>query len=184
MNILPTSIPGLKIIEPRVFRDARGYFFESWNQRDFEAEFGSIRFCQDNESGSDCGTLRGIHFQQAPYAQNKLVRVIRGEVWDVAVDLRAESPTFKQWEAIILSGENRRQLFIPRGFGHAFLVLSKYAVFGYKVDAFYSKPHEGGVRYDDPALGITWPLTPAELKISEKDKGLPGLSEINDRINF
>ena len=184
MNIINTAIPDLKIIDPRVFKDARGYFFESWNQRDFEAEFGSITFCQDNESGSSFGTLRGIHFQQAPFAQNKLVRVIRGEVWDVAVDLRPESSTFKQWEAIVLSGKNRRQLFIPRGFGHAFLVLSEYAVFSYKVDAFYSKPHEDGVRYDDPALGIAWPLSPAELIISEKDKCLPGLSEISDRINF
>ena len=179
MNIITTKIPDIKIIQPQVFEDSRGYFFESYNQASFESVCGSIRFVQDNESKSIYGTLRGIHFQKPPFDQDKLVRVIEGRVWDVAVDLRLDSPTYKQWIGEELSSENKRQLFIPKGFGHAFVVLSETAIFAYKVSAPDSPEHDGGIRFDDPVLNIDWPLPEADLLLSEKDRKLPFLQEVS-----
>lgn len=178
MKVIDTAIPDVKIIEPRVFEDSRGYFFESFNQDEFENKMGfACNFVQDNESLSTFGTLRGLHFQRHPFAQDKLVRVIQGRVWDVAVDLRLDSETYKNWVGIELSGESKQQLFIPRGFGHGFLVLSKTAVFAYKVSAFYLKSHDSGVKFNDPDLAIEWPLSETQYIISNKDKELPLLKD-------
>ena len=179
MNIISTKIPDLKIIQRRVFEDSRGYFFESFNQRQFETEIGASKFVQDNESSSVYGTLRGIHFQKPPFDQDKLVRVIQGNVWDVAVDLRPNSATYKQWFGVELSGENKQQLFIPKGFGHAFLVLSKSAIFAYKVSAYYAPDYDAGIRYDDPELSIDWPLPEKDFVTSEKDRKLPFFEEVS-----
>ena len=170
MNTIPTKIEGLFIIEPRIFEDERGYFFESFNQQKFEAAIGhSIRFVQDNESKSTKGVLRGLHFQKGEHAQAKLVRVTEGEVYDVAVDLRPHSPTYGQWEGVLLTAENKRQFFVPRGFAHGFVVLSETAVFNYKCDNFYHKEAEGGIKYDDPTLNIDWKLPEEALILSPKD---------------
>ena len=179
INVLHTNLPGVLILEPKVFGDARGYFFESWSQRDFEEAVGPIDFVQDNESKSSYGVLRGLHFQRAPFAQSKLVRVVSGRVLDVAVDLRKGSPTFGQHVAVELNGENHRQCFIPRGFAHGFAVLSPEAVFQYKCDNFYHPEAEGAIAWNDPALGIDWKLPEADILLSERDKHHPLLSQLN-----
>ena len=183
MTYTETAIPGVWIIEPKVFKDARGYFMEAWKKAEFEEQVGKIEFVQDNESCSSKGVLRGLHYQLAPYSQSKLVRVIKGSVLDVAVDLRKGSPTFGQYVAVELSAENKRQLFIPQGFAHGFQVLSEEAIFTYKVDNPYMPTHERGLRFDDPTVGVAWqPMDASILKLSDKDKNAPFLQEAE--INF
>lgn len=178
MKVFKTEIDGVFIVEPVVFEDERGYFFESYNKENLKAQGIDYDFIQDNQSKSRYGTIRGIHFQKGEYAQAKLVRVLEGTVLDVAVDLRRGSKTFGRHVAVELSAENRRQLMIPRGFGHGFSVLSETAVFAYKCDNVYNKASEGGLRFDDPALGIDWKIDPAKAILSEKDKANPLLEEI------
>lgn len=182
MKIIETPIPGLLIIEPRVFADERGYFFESFNKDKF-AENGLVsNYVQDNESKSHYGVIRGLHYQLAPYAQTKLIRVVRGTVYDVAVDLREGSPTFGKWHGVIVSASNKRQFYIPKGFAHGFSVLSEYAIFSYKCDDFYNPQAERGICFDDPALNIDWML-PKELQvISGKDRVHSVLSDAE--MNF
>ncbi len=170
MNIIKTDIEGLLILEPKVFGDSRGYFFESWNKARYEEAGIVCEFVQDNESKSSFGVLRGLHWQAMPYTQAKLVRVVSGAVLDVAVDIRKGSPTYGRHVAVELSGENKRQLFIPKGFAHGFAVLSQEAVFAYKCDAPYAPQYERGMRFDDPALGIDWRVTPEQWNLSAKDK--------------
>lgn len=177
MNFIKTEIEGLYIVEPRVFEDERGYFFESYNQAEFEQAGLHYDFIQDNQSKSGYGVIRGVHFQKGEFSQAKLVRVLEGTVLDVAVDLRKNSPTFGRHLAVELSAENKRQLLIPRGFGHGFSVLSETAVFAYKCDNIYNKASEGGIRYDDPALGIDWKVDANKAILSEKDKVLPLMEE-------
>ena len=177
MNYIQTPISGVWIIEPRVFNDPRGYFMETWRQADFDAHVGPTTFVQDNESKSSRGVLRGLHYQKGELSQAKLVRVIRGSVLDVAVDIRRSSPTFGQHVAVELSEDNKRQLFIPRGFAHGFLVLSPEAVFTYKVDNVYAPQAEASIRYDDPTIGIQWPLAASELLLSPKDINGKSLQE-------
>jgi dTDP-4-dehydrorhamnose 3,5-epimerase len=169
----PCSIPGLFEIQPKVFSDSRGYFFEAWSRRDFESAGITANFVQDNQSRSVKGVLRGLHFQKT-HAQDKLVRAIEGEIFDVAVDLRADSPARGNWHAVVLSGEKQNQLFIPAGFAHGFLVLSSTAVFAYKCTDFYYPEDEGGIIWNDPRIGIKWPDLGMEYLLSEKDKKLPG----------
>lgn len=169
MNYIKTSIDGVFIIEPKIFNDARGYFYEVWKESDFNEHVGKVNFIQDNESKSSYGVLRGLHFQKGQYSQAKLVRVLRGKVLDVAVDLRKNSPTVGQHVMVELSDENKRQLFIPRGFAHGFLVLSPEAVFTYKVDNVYAPQLEGGIRWNDEDLAINWPIDPKDVVTSEKD---------------
>lgn len=179
MIFTKTEIPDVFVIEPKVHGDDRGYFFESFRQDKFNDCLGrEIKFIQDNESKSTFGVLRGLHFQRAPYAQSKLVRVIEGEVLDVAVDLRKDSATFGKHVAVKLSGENKKQLFIPQGFAHGFVVLSATCTFCYKVDNYYNAESDGGVLYNDPELNIDWGVELSELKISEKDKKLPFFKEV------
>lgn len=173
MNFVKTSIPEVLIIEPKVFCDDRGYFFESFSQRELEKQIPKTEFVQDNESKSEKGVLRGLHYQLPPFAQSKLVRVIEGVVLDVAVDIREGSPTFGQHVAVELSAENKKQLFIPRGFAHGFVVLSDTAIFSYKVDNYYAPQSERAIRFDDPSLNIDWRLPVDYLKLSEKDKVAP-----------
>lgn len=174
MNYTETNIPGIWIMEPKVFPDARGYFMEAFKQSDFEHHIGPTHFIQDNESCSARGVLRGMHYQLAPYAQAKLVRVIVGTVVDVAVDIRRGSPTFGQYVMVELSAENRRQFYIPRGFAHGFYVKSETAIFTYKIDNPYMPTHERGFRFDDPAVGIQWGIEDrASILTSEKDCVLP-----------
>ena len=175
MNIIQTGIEGLVVIEPKVFGDARGYFFEAFNQREFDEKVGPVRFVQDNESKSRYGVLRGLHFQKGEHAQAKLVRVVSGSVLDVAVDLREGSSTYGKWHAEELTGENHRMIFIPRGFAHGFAVLSEKVVFQYKCDNFYCPAAEGGIAWNDPGLGIDWRLPEADILLSEKDKHHPFL---------
>ncbi len=177
MEYKKTAIEGVYIIEPRVFADARGYFMETWKEEEFCRHVGPVKFIQDNESKSSRGVLRGLHYQQGEWSQAKLVRVIRGTVLDVAVDLRRTSHTFGQHVMVELSEENKRQFFIPRGFAHGFLVLSDEAIFTYKVDNAYRPQAEAGVRWNDPALGIDWPIEPAEVLTSEKDLKQPLLKD-------
>lgn len=177
MNIIPTDIPEVVIIEPQVFNDARGYFFEAFSQQNFEKTIGRIVFVQDNESKSGYGVVRGLHFQKGKYAQSKLVRAIQGRVLDVAVDIRRGSPTFGKHVSIELSGENKRQLFVPRGFAHGFAVLSEEAVFQYKCDNYYAPQEEGAIAWDDPELAINWHLPGGEILLSEKDKHHPCLKD-------
>ena len=177
MNFLNTSIEGLVVIEPTIFGDDRGYFFESYNEKEFEKAIGKISFVQDNESKSSKGVLRGLHFQKPPYAQAKLVRCIEGKVLDVAVDIREGSETFGQHVTIELTGENKKQVFIPRGFAHGFLVLSESAIFAYKVDNSYAPTHDVGIRWDDSLLNIQWGVSESEVLVSEKDAKLPFFSE-------
>lgn len=185
MQFIPQSIPEVILIEPKVHGDSRGYFVETFQQQAFEQAVGyKVDFCQDNESKSSKGVLRGLHFQLAPFAQSKLVRVIDGEVLDVAVDIRLDSPTFGQHVAVRLSGENKRQLFIPRGFAHGFVVLSDTAIFAYKVDNYYSPECDGGIAFADPALGIDWLLPHNELQLSAKDQKQPLLSELKNGFNY
>ena len=177
MDFKETAIKGVYIIEPRVFNDARGYFFEAWKQAEFEEHIGKVNFVQDNESKSSRGVLRGLHYQKGNYSQAKLVRVIKGCVLDVAVDIRKSSPTFGKHVMVELSGENKRQFFIPRGFAHGFLVLSDEAIFTYKVDNVYAPQADAGIRWNDPELGIEWPIDPKEVLTSEKDLKQPLLKD-------
>lgn len=174
MEVIKTAIEGPVIIEPKVFGDSRGYFFESFSQRDFEAKVGRINFVQDNESMSSYGVMRGLHFQRPPYAQSKLVRCVKGRVLDVAVDIRKGSPTYGKHVAVELSEDNHRQIFIPRGFAHGFVVLSDTAVFQYKCDNFYAPQADGGISILDESLGIDWQIPLEKALLSEKDtKHLP-----------
>lgn len=177
MEYVKTSIEGVYIIEPHVFRDSRGYFMECWKQQEFEANIGNVQFMQDNESMSAYGVLRGLHYQKGDCSQAKLVRVIRGTVIDVAVDIRKSSPTFGQHVMVELSEDNKRQLFIPRGFAHGFLVTSQEAVFTYKVDNAYAPQSEAGIRWDDPELGIDWPIDRSQVLTSDKDLKAPLLKD-------
>ena len=177
MEFKKTSIDGVYVIEPRVFNDARGYFFETWKKSEFEANIGPVEFVQDNESKSSIGVLRGLHYQKGEFSQAKLVRVIKGKVLDVAVDIRKSSPTFGQYEMVELSDENKRQFFIPRGFAHGFLVLSDEAIFTYKVDNIYAPQAEAGIRWNDPDVGIQWPIDLEKVMTSEKDLKQPFLRD-------
>ena len=178
MNIIETNIEGVIIIEPRLFEDERGYFFESFNQKEFQEKVCKTTFIQDNESKSSYGVIRGLHFQKPPFAQCKLDRVVKGSVLDVAVDIRKGSPTFGQHVAVELTEDNHRQFFIPRGFAHGFSVLSKEVIFQYKCDNFYAPQSEGAIAWDDPDLGIDWQISIDEILLSEKDKSHPKLAEI------
>lgn len=169
MNIIKTSIEGLVIIEPRLFKDDRGYFFESFNQQEFEEKVCKTTFVQDNESRSSYGVIRGLHFQKPPFTQSKLVRVIRGSVLDVAVDIRKGSPTFGKYVSVELTGENHLQFFVPKGFAHGFAVLSEEVVFQYKCDNFYHPECEGAIAWDDRELGIDWRIPTNKVILSEKD---------------
>ena len=184
MNVIQTEIPGLVILEPRVFGDHRGYFFESFSQREFDAQVREVRFVQDNESKSCYGVLRGLHFQKPPHAQSKLVRVVKGAVLDVAVDVRRGSPTFGQHVAVELSEENHRQFFIPRGFAHGFVVLTDEVVFQYKCDSFYAPESEGALAWDDPDLAIDWKLPSDKLILSDKDRQNPRLKDASWLFDF
>ena len=177
MNFIETEIEGVWIIEPKVFNDSRGYFMEAFKKEEFERHIGSVDFIQDNESRSSKNVLRGLHYQKAPYSQAKLVRVIKGTVLDVAVDIRKESPTFGKYVAVELSEENKRQLFIPHGFAHGFLVLSDDAIFTYKVDNTYAPSHEAGINFLDPGIAVNWPVYESELILSDKDKKAPLLKD-------
>ena len=179
MFISKTKIPGLIIIAPPVFSDSRGYFFESFSQREFTEQIADTHFVQDNESKSTYGVLRGLHFQRPPYAQAKLVRVVHGRILDVAVDIRKGSPTFGQYVAVELSADNKRQLFIPRGFAHGLSVLSEEAIVSYKCDNYYAPQYEGAILWNDPQLNIDWQLPAEHIILSEKDKVAPLLKEID-----
>lgn len=173
MNYIKTDIEGVFIIEPRIFGDNRGYFFESFVQAEFEEKVCKTTFVQDNESKSSYGVLRGLHFQKPPYTQSKLIRVVKGRVWDIAVDIRKSSPTFGKYIGIELSEDNHRQLFIPKGFAHGFVVLSEEAVFQYKCDNYYAPQSEGAIIWNDPELGIDWKIPAKDIILSEKDKKHP-----------
>lgn len=177
MNIIETPIPGVVIIEPHLFLDARGYFFESFNQREFEEKVCKTTFVQDNESKSSYGVIRGLHFQKPPFAQSKLVRVVKGAVLDVAVDIRKDSPTFGRHVAVELTEDNHRQFFIPRGLAHGFSVLSEEVIFQYKCDNFYAPQSEGAIAWDDQDLGIDWRIPADKVVLSEKDRHHPLLRQ-------
>lgn len=178
MKIQQTDVAGVWILEPTLHVDQRGYFFESFRADRFRSLTGlEVDFVQENEAMSRRGVVRGLHYQLAPYAQAKLVRVVAGTVWDVAVDMRRSSPTFGRYVAVELSAENKRQLFIPKGFAHGYAVLSEEAVFQYKCDAYYHPEEEAGVRWDDPTIGIQWPLAAEEMILSERDQLHPAFSE-------
>lgn len=184
MKFIETEIPDLYIIEPLVYGDDRGYFLETFNKNKFEDVIGKVSFVQDNESKSSRGVLRGLHFQKPPFSQSKLVRCVKGRVMDVALDIRKGSPTYGMHVAIELSGENKRQLFIPRGFAHGFSVLSDNAVFAYKVDNWYAPEYDSGIRYDDKELNINWGLNVDEVQLSVKDKYLECFKELDSPFNF
>ncbi len=173
MQFIPTSIPDVVIIEPKVWADSRGYFFESYRHDLFQQHIGSVDWVQDNESFSTYGTLRGLHYQLPPHAQSKLVRVIQGKVLDVAVDIRQSSATFGQYVAVELSSDNKRQLLIPRGFAHGFVVLSETAVFAYKVDNYYNKACDRGIAFNDPSIAIDWQIDLTQALLSDKDSKQP-----------
>jgi dTDP-4-dehydrorhamnose 3,5-epimerase len=177
MNIINTDIDGLLILEPRVFEDNRGYFFESYNEQSLRDAGLDFTFVQDNESKSAYGVVRGLHYQLYPKSQTKLVRVLEGRIWDVAVDLRKDSTTQLQWHGVELSAENKRQFLIPRGFAHGFSVLSEMAVVFYKCDEFYAPGHEAGIRFDDPGLKVDWHIPPKEMIVSERDLAMPSLDK-------
>ncbi len=177
MEYIKTEIEGVYVIQPRVFIDARGYFMEAWKQTEFNEQIGCVDFMQDNESKSAFGVLRGLHYQKGELSQAKLVRVIKGKVLDVAVDIRKSSPTFGQHVMVELSEDNKRQFFIPRGFAHGFLVLSEEAIFTYKVDNPYAPQAEAGIRWNDPELNIEWPIDPTLVQTSEKDLRQPFLKD-------
>ena len=177
MDYIETEIAGVFIIEPRVFSDTRGYFMEAWKEAEFNEHIGPVRFIQDNESKSSYGVLRGLHYQKGAFSQAKLVRVIKGRVLDVAVDIRKSSPTFGKHVMVELSEDNKRQFFIPRGFAHGFLVLSEEAIFTYKVDNPYAPAQEAGIRWNDPTLAIEWPIDPTEVQTSDKDLKQPLLKD-------
>ena len=184
MKFIKTAISGVFILEPAVYGDHRGYFIESFNLEKFEENIYPINFVQDNESKSSKGVIRGLHFQKPPYAQAKLVRCIEGCVIDVAVDIRIGSPTYGKHVSVELSGENKRQLFVPRGFAHGFSVLSENAVFAYKVDNRYAPESDSGIRYDDQELNINWGLTEEEVQFSEKDKNLSFFKDLDSPFKF
>lgn len=177
INVIQTEIPGVVIIEPKIFGDSRGYFYESFSQRDFEEKVAKVNFVQDNQSFSHYGVLRGLHFQNPPYTQSKLVRVIQGKVVDVAVDIRKGSPTYGKHVAVELTGKNHRQFFIPKGFAHGFVVLSETALFQYKCDEFYHPEAEGAIAWDDSELGINWLISREDVILSEKDRQHPKLCD-------
>lgn len=179
MEVIKTAIEGVVILKPRVFEDARGYFFESYNKKVFDAEVVPTDFVQDNESCSSRGVMRGLHFQRPPFTQAKLVRCVRGRVLDVAVDLRKGSPTYGRHVAVELTEENHLQFFVPRGFAHGFAVLSDTAVFQYKCDNYYAPEADGGIAIDDPSLGIDWHMDPSEAILSEKDTRHPRLADFD-----
>ena len=183
INVIDTEIPDVKIIEPKLFGDARGYFFESFSQREFEEKVCKTTFVQDNESRSVAGVVRGLHYQKPPYTQSKLVRVVKGAVLDVAVDIRKGSPQFGQWVGVELSAENKKQLFIPRGFAHGFITLTDDVEVQYKADNYYAPECDGNIRWDDPDIGVAWPLEPVIL--SDKDTKAPTLKErVATSLNF
>jgi len=184
MKVIETDIEGVVIIEPKVFADDRGYFFESFSQKEFEEKVCKTTFVQDNESKSTYGVLRGLHFQKMPYAQSKLVRVVKGRVLDIAVDIRKGSPTFGKHIAAELSEENRLQFFVPRGFAHGFVVLSDEAIFQYKCDNYYAPQSEGGIMWNDPALNIDWQIQLEDIILSEKDKKNPLLADSDYLFDF
>ena len=185
MEVIKTDIEGVLIIEPRVFGDSRGYFFESFNAREFKEATGvDVTFVQDNESRSRYGVLRGLHFQNPPYAQSKLVRCVKGRVLDVAVDIRKGSPTYGRYVTCEMSEDNHRQFFVPKGFAHGFAVLSEDAVFQYKCDDFYHPEAEGAIMWDDPDVGIQWPIPAEDVELSEKDKKHPYLKDFSSPFNY
>lgn len=184
MEIIKTDIEGVLIIKPRIFTDPRGYFFESYNKKEFDEKVGNVEFVQDNESRSTYGVMRGLHFQKPPYAQAKLVRCVRGRVLDVAVDIRKGSPTYGKHVAVELTEENHLQFFIPRGFAHGFAVLSDEAVFQYKCDNYYAPQADGGIAITDPALGIDWHIDPTRAILSEKDTKHPTLADFDSPFTF
>lgn len=179
MEVIPTKIEGVYILEPKVFKDPRGYFFESFSKRDFEKAIGKVDFVQDNESCSTKGVIRGLHFQKPPYTQAKLVRCVVGKVLDVAVDLRKDSPTYGKYESVLLTEDNHRQFFIPKGFAHGFEVLSDVAIFQYKCDEYYHPESEGGLDPFDSELNIEWATPFEQAIISDKDKRHPKISDFN-----
>ena len=184
MQVIKTDIEGVLIIEPRLFRDARGYFFESFSQREFDEKVRHIDFCQDNESMSSYGVMRGLHFQRPPYSQSKLVRCVRGRVLDVAVDIRKGSPTYGKHVAVELTEDNHRQFFIPRGFAHGFSVLSDTAVFQYKCDNFYHPEADGGISILDDSLGIDWRIPTEHANLSDKDTKHPLLKDFDSPFDI
>ena len=179
MNYIQTEIDGVWLIEPKVFSDSRGYFMESFKKEEFEKHIGKVDFIQDNESKSSYGVIRGLHFQKPPFDQSKLVRVVKGAVLDVAVDIRKSSPTFGQYVSVELTEDNHRQLFIPRGFAHGFSVLSDEVIFQYKCDNFYAFQYEGGIAWDDPDLGIDWRIPANRVLLSGKDRLHPVLKDVD-----
>lgn len=183
MEVIKTSIKDLVILKPKVFSDERGYFMESFKSDFFQKHVSRVEFVQENESKSSFGVLRGLHFQIPPYSQAKLVRVIKGEVLDVAVDLRSKSSTYGKYESVILSGSNKKQFYIPRGFAHGFIVLSKTAIFSYKVDNIYSPNHESGIMFNDKYLDIDWIIDSKSMLLSEKDKNLEEFREFKSPFN-
>ena len=184
MEVIKAELEGVVILEPRLFKDDRGYFFESFSQRVFDEKVRPVKFVQDNERKSVYGVLRGLHFQKLPFAQSKLVRVIQGAVLDVAVDIRVGSPTYGKHVAVELTAENHRQLFIPRGFAHGFSVLTDEVVFQYKCDNFYAPQSEGAIAWNDPALGIDWRIPEASVILSEKDKHHPLLKDLPETFYY
>lgn len=184
IKIIKTSIPEVLVLEPQVFGDARGYFMESWSQRDFDAAVRPVKFVQDNESRSSYGVLRGLHFQKGACAQSKLVRVIEGRVLDVAVDIRKGSPCFGRYVKVELSGENHRQCFVPRGFAHGFVVLSPVAVFQYKCDFPYAPEAEVAIAWNDPSLGIDWGIPEADILLSQRDRSHPFLADAPELFDY
>lgn len=184
MKFIETKISDLIIIEPTVFKDARGYFLESFNQKRFDEFIGKTNFVQDNESKSYKGVLRGLHFQKPPFEQAKLVRCVKGEVLDVAVDIRKNSKTYGKHLSVLLSESNKKQLFIPKGFAHGFLVMSEFAIFNYKVDNFYSPNHDAGIKWNDNKLNINWGIDDVNIIVSEKDGRLPFFSEIESQFRL
>lgn len=184
MNVIKTDIEGVVIIEPRIFEDARGYFFESFSQREFEEKVGKIVFVQDNESKSSYGVMRGLHFQRPPFTQSKLVRCVKGAVLDVAVDLRKGSPTYGKHVAVELTEDNHRQFFIPQGFAHGFAVLSDEAVFQYKCDNFYAPQADGGISILDESLGIDWKIPTDKAILSDKDTKHPLLKDFDSPFEY
>ncbi len=184
MEVIKTSIDGVVIIEPRVFRDERGYFFESFSQREFDEKVRPVKFVQDNESMSSYGVMRGLHFQRPPYSQSKLVRCVKGRVLDVAVDIRKGSPTYGKHVAVELSQDNHLQLFVPRGFAHGFVVLSETAVLQYKCDNFYAPGADGGISIQDDSLGIDWQLPEDKAVLSAKDMKHPRLEDFDSPFDI
>lgn len=184
INVIQTEIPGVVIIEPKLFGDERGYFMETWSQKDFDEQVRPIKFVQDNESKSCYGVLRGLHFQKGNKSQSKLVRVLKGRVLDVAVDIRKDSPTFGQYVKVELTGDNHRQFFIPRGFAHGFVVLSEEALFQYKCDNLYDPLSEGAIAWNDHILGIDWQIPVQDVMLSEKDKHHPTLAECPEIFDY